>query len=338
MISHIKNNIYSIYVAIPKSPLRNTNAYLIKGDRRNLLIDPGECREECLNSLLLGLSELDVDMNKTDIFLTHLHPDHAGLVDSIASENTKVFASPIECEHLYDCMDTHITEITASWCSLSGMPREEMESFLAGRREDYFHYDIKTPILPINDGDILNYGGHCLKVIGTPGHTPGHLCLYDEENKVLFSGDHVLFDITPNISDWHGVVDSLGDFVKSLMKVRDLDVLRVLPGHRSAEGLLSERVDILIEHHAARIRELLDVIRQHPGLTAYEISGLMTWNIRSGGGWENFPIMQKPFAVHETCAHLNYLQGRRQIKAQIKNGARHYYFRRILKDDILDLY
>ncbi len=337
MISHIKGNVYCICIKLSNSPLKNINTYLIKGDDRNLLIDTGECCEESLAYLREGLSELDVDMNKTDIFLTHFHPDHAGLAKHIASETSRVFVSPIDLEHLYDFTDTHITELTAKWCVSSGVPLNVMEAFLAERQKNYFHFEMPEHTTPIADGDILSCGGHTLQVIWTPGHTPGHLCLYDKENRLFFSGDHVLFDITPNISDWHNVVDSLSDFIHSLMKIRNLEADKVLPGHRSAEGLLSQRVDTLIEHHAARVRELLDVIQANPGKTAYEISGLMTWNIRAGS-WDDFPVMQKPFAIHETCAHLNYLLGRRQIKAVSINGTRHYYFRKLLKDDILDLY
>ena len=338
MISHIKGNIYCINVLIPNSPLKNVNAYCVKGEDRNLLIDTGECMEDCLAYLKEGLSELNVDMNKTDIFLTHLHPDHAGLVKYVATENTKIFGSPIDLTLFKDFSDTHISDTTFKWCEISGVPVEVMESFIESRQMQYFHFDLGVSMTPIGEGDVLKYGGHRMEVIWTPGHTPGHMCLYDRENKILFSGDHILFDITPNISDWDNVPDSLSDFIHSLMKVRNLPVDKVLPGHRSAEGLLSERVDTLIEHHAKRIRELIEAVKENPGLTAYEISGHMSWNIRSCNGWEDFPIMQKPFAVHETCAHLNYLQGRRQLSSNIINGARHYYFRRLVKDDILDLY
>ena len=68
----------------------------------------------------------------------------------------------------------------------------------------------------LQDGAALHYGGRMLRCVLTPGHTPGHLCLYDPARRRLFCGDHVLFHITPNICRWQGVEDSLGDYLKSL--------------------------------------------------------------------------------------------------------------------------
>ena len=65
-----------------------------------------------------------------------------------------------------------------------------------------------------------------------PGHTPGHLCFVDERSRRLFSGDHVLPRITPNISVQRGAPpDPLGDYLDSLARTWDLDVDEVLPAH-----------------------------------------------------------------------------------------------------------
>ena len=59
------------------------------------------------------------------------------------------------------------------------------------------------------------------------------MCFYEEENKILISGDHILFDITPNITRWPELDNSLKVYLASLEKVKDLDVNLVLPGHRN---------------------------------------------------------------------------------------------------------
>jgi glyoxylase-like metal-dependent hydrolase (beta-lactamase superfamily II) len=76
MTEKIIENIYRIFVPLPKNPLKNLNAYLIKGEK-NLLIDTGFNMPECRRALMEGLSELDAEPGKTDIFLTHLHSDHS---------------------------------------------------------------------------------------------------------------------------------------------------------------------------------------------------------------------------------------------------------------------
>ena len=78
MYTHIEGNIYLIPVPLPDNPLRNLNSYVIRaeGGGRHLLIDTGFRRDECRDALLAGLGELDVRLEDTDIFLTHLHSDH----------------------------------------------------------------------------------------------------------------------------------------------------------------------------------------------------------------------------------------------------------------------
>ena len=68
----------------------------------------------------------------------------------------------------------------------------------------------------LKDGDQLELAGFSIRVFHTPGHTPGHMVLYLPEQQLLFSGDHVLFDISPNITSWPEVEDSLGDYLESL--------------------------------------------------------------------------------------------------------------------------
>lgn len=155
----------------------------------------------------------------------------------------------------------------------------------------------------------MAYGGRWLQCILTPGHTPGHLCLYEPEQQCLFAGDHVLFHITPNICRWSGVEDSLGNYLASLRKVRDLPAELLLPAHRAETGSLAARVDELTAHHARRVENALETIGREPGLTAYEIAGRMAWSIQCRG-WTDFPLPQQFFAVGEAMAHLDYLTAR----------------------------
>ena len=163
-------------------------------------------------------------------------------------------------------------------------------------------------------------------VIETPGHTPGHVCLYDRENKVMFLGDHVLFDITPNITTWQGFEDPLGKYVHSLMDISIFDVRLPLPAHRTVSCTMAERIGTIIEHHGARIRELIGVLEHEPGLTAYEIAGRMRWKVRGkSSAWEDFPLQQKWFAVGEAAAHLEYLTTRGRARREESGGLWRFY-------------
>lgn len=125
----------------------------------------------------------------------------------------------------------------------------------------------------LQDGAALHYGGRMLRCVLTPGHTPGHLCLYDPARRRLFCGDHVLFHITPNICRWQGVEDSLGDYLSSLDRTAALDTAELYPAHRAETGDLRQRTAELKAHHARRLEDTLRTVEKAPGLTAYQIAG-----------------------------------------------------------------
>ena len=174
------------------------------------------------------------------------------------------------------------------------------------------------------DGAALHYGGRMLRCVLTPGHTPGHLCLYDPARRRLFCGDHVLFHITPNICRWQGVEDSLGDYLSSLDRTAALDTAELYPAHRAETGDLRQRTAELKAHHARRLEDTLRTVEKAPGLTAYQIAGRMRWSIRCRN-WADFPLAQKFFAVGEALAHLDHLEAQGRVFRQEIHGKRVYF-------------
>lgn len=323
MYTHIEDNIYTIPVPLPNNPLRQINSYVIKGEGRNLVIDTGFKLEECRKALCDGLEELGVDMNCTDIFLTHLHSDHSGLAAELATQSSKIYISRADGELLTLSLTQGLGRVEEY--RSYGFSEKELENFwenpsMKYRQESPFNFTY------VADGEVLNYGARRLEVIFTPGHTPGHVCLYDRANKIMFLGDHVLFDITPNITTWPFFDDPLGHYVHSLMDISIYDVRLPLPSHRGVHGTMAERIGTIIEHHGARIREMLDVLGANPGLTPYDLSGMMTWRVRGKtNSWADFPLSQKWFAVGETAAHLEYLLKRGRVRREFDGKCWHYY-------------
>ena len=178
-------------------------------------------------------------------------------------------------------------------------------------------------LTPLRDGDVLRVGSFALETFLVPGHTPGTCRFYLREQGILFTGDHVLFDITPNITSWPEIDDSLGSYIDQLRRVRDRPVRLALPGHRQT-GDFRRRVDELLVHHERRLAEALSIIRANPGLCGYEIAGRMKWKIRAAD-WDSFPLIQKWFATGECLSHLDYLR-KRGIVSRIQEGGRLCYY------------
>lgn len=325
LFTQIRDNIYSIYVELPNSPLKNTNAYLIKAKDRNLLIDTGFPQEACRHALLAGLSELGVSMADTDIFLTHLHADHTGLAAELADENTKVYMSRQDYAAGLKFGQEEFKANKFRQQIAYGFSEEQIQTFSFGKSGKYKVDARSHDLIQLENGARLSYGGRELCAILTPGHTPGHMCLYDAADKVMFLGDHVLFDITPNIIAWDEMRDALGTYIGSLQAISAYAVDVPLPGHRGVFGTMTDRIDAIIEHHGRRVKELADALDLYPGSTVYQLAGHLNWSIRFNGDWECFPLEQKYFAVGETKAHIDYLVIRGRAACTYRDGICYYY-------------
>ncbi len=314
-MQELAENIYTILIPLPGNPLRSLNCYVIRGER-NLLIDTGFNQPECTEALLNGMNELGLTPENTDIFLTHLHSDHTGNAGLLYQSGYRILIGRTDG----NAMKSLYRLVNRERMLQEGMPPNVLEKVFAGNPGAKYAPGYFEPQL-VDGGDILEYGGFRLECLEMPGHTPGHICLYDREKKLIFLGDHVLFDITPNITVWHFVQDSLGDYLNSLRTIRELPIEKAFPAHRSLGTVtVRERVDALLRHHQVRLDECESVVRTHANSSAYEIAGRMTWKIRCTS-WEEFPAGQKYFAVGETLAHLDHLvQGGRILRSTEPDG------------------
>ncbi len=323
MVTHIGGNIYSFQVPLPGNPLKWLNVYVIKGEShgRNLLIDTGFKRQECLDALLAGMRELDIDPKKTDVLLTHLHADHTGNAPELMKLGSRVFMCRIDNE----IMNANVWPNRKKRALHEGIPADVLEvifdnnpAVIYAPRPFYTEW--------LNDGDIISYGGYDLECIHTPGHTPGHICLYEKKTKTMFLGDHVLFDITPNIVNWDEIEDALSEYIKSLEKIMKYEVITALPSHRTTGNLtVKERAEQIIAHHEKRLSETESIIRNAPNLHAYDIAGMMKWRIRAKN-WEEFPPGQKWFAMGEALSHLDYLLNHGRIVRNKDSEGIYRYF------------
>ena len=143
------------------------------------------------------------------------------------------------------------------------------------------------------------------------------MCLYEENHKLMFTGDHVLGRISPNIAFWgYEYGDILGTFFESLLKVRTFNVELPLGAHREFSGPLNERIDELLLHHGNRLSEIKTLLSEE-WQSVSDIASRMHWSIRVQNGWQDFPREQKIFASLEAMSHLIHLvQGKKAVMAE----------------------
>ena len=315
MIEEIQPGLFRVQVPLPNSPLKFLNSYVIRSSDRNLIIDTGLNRKECLEAMQSGLHQLGIDPAKTDFFITHLHADHFGLLSKLVTSTSRVFFNRPEAELIEA---TGWWERMIAYAAKNGFPDKELREAIRSHPGREFGSEWVPEINILQDGDEILAGDYCFKCVSTPGHSLGHMCLYEPNKKILVAGDHILIDITPNIQCWSDDQNPLQNYLASLDKVKDMEIDLVLPGHRRLITNHKARIAELKEHHETRLREVLSILGDD-SQTAYQVASRMTWDIDCDS-WENFPRAQKWFATGEAIAHLRYLQKKGSIVRRDESG------------------
>ncbi len=307
-VERVRPGLWSIPVPIPNNPLRYVLVYAFETDRGPYLVDAGWNTDDAYRTLVEGLGQAGFDVaDVKGVLVTHIHPDHYGLAGRIReASGAWVGLHPADAaliEDRYDDPDDLIERMGAM-LRRDGAPAEEIETLRSASMPVRSWVWAVTPDVLIEDGDRPEIPGWDLTAIWTPGHSPGHICLYEGSHRLMLSGDHVLPRITPNIS-FHPQAgpDPLGDFLVSLDKVGAYDTDEVLPAHEHRFTDLRGRVAELKDHHQARFDEVIVAIREGYS-TAWQIAGQMTWN----KSWEQIQGWMRRAAVGETLAHLRYLE------------------------------
>ncbi|MDY6820091.1 MAG: MBL fold metallo-hydrolase [Deferribacterota bacterium] len=325
-VEQILDNIYKIEVPLPRNPLRSINDYLIKDKTKSILIDTAMNMEECSEVLIEALNSLNIDFQNLDLIITHMHADHAGLlglIKELSKNKANIYMSEL---------DGNILNDISTWDKMhkilmkNGFPEELLEKAILKHPGHMFSHKSKFSFIPLNEGDSISINKYNLTFVSTPGHTQGHICIYEKNNNILFSGDHILDDITPIIAiETSEDINPLDNYMKSLEKISNYNINLVLPGHRKIITDINKRIDEIIKHHYKRLNEIVNILKNNKvAMSAYEMASQMSWDINYSE-WGDFPIAQKWFATGEAASHLEYLYQKGEIKKKYNNNKIYYY-------------
>ncbi|MDX3519714.1 MBL fold metallo-hydrolase [Streptomyces scabiei] len=310
----------SIEVPIPDNPLGHTLVYVVDTDRGPVLVDTGWDDPASWDTLAAGLTACGTSVTEVHgVVITHHHPDHHGLSGAVREASGAWIAM-----HAADTAIVRRTRGTGPdrWftymtdkLTAAGAPEEHLAPLRAPRRPRALPgFSPALPDREIVPGELLDLPGRRVRAIWTPGHTPGHVCLHLEEahpsrlpgHGRLFSGDHLLPEISPHIGlyedpDDDTVTDPLGDYLDSLERIGRLGAAEVLPAHQYAFTDSAARVGELLAHHESRLTGLLTLLATP--LTPWQLAERMEWN----RPWSQIPFGSRNIAVSEAEAHLRRL-------------------------------
>jgi glyoxylase-like metal-dependent hydrolase (beta-lactamase superfamily II) len=310
--------IYRMPLPLPVPTLSHINTYLVRGAEGCLLVDTGWNTPESFDSLKEQLAELGIEGREiSQIVITHAHPDHYGLSGRLK----ELFGATLYFHHLekdfietrYVNMEELIQEL-GQWLQRNGVPPEQLAEL---QKASLPMLKFVTPTMPdttLYGGETITCGDFSFEVMPTPGHAPGHICLYEPGKKILFSGDHILPTITPHVGlHPQSGANPLGDYLDSLERLKKLEVELVLPGHEQPFTEFRERIEGISLHHRLRNAEILAALGSD-AKTAFELTTGITWlHDVNGVGWHKLDSWDKRMAILETLAHLEAMRAKGEL-------------------------
>jgi len=163
----------------------------------------------------------------------------------------------------------------------------------------------------VADSDVLSLDGVKLQVIHTPGHSPGHICIYMKEEGVLFSGDHVLGMGTTAMRPPQG---DMALYIESLRKLLAYDIGMICPGHGPLIREARRKLEELIQHRLEREEQVIAGLRQGKA-TARELVAEI---------YPELDLRLYEAAEGQVLAHLIKLEREGKVSATGREEGAHY--------------
>jgi glyoxylase-like metal-dependent hydrolase (beta-lactamase superfamily II) len=305
--------------------LTHINVYLIEGDSQHgaLLVDTGWNTDDTFAYLKQALADRPVGQ----IVVTHSHLDHYGSAQRLKQHcHARLYMHELERDIVQSrtSLDEEFREVDIS-LQAHGTPPDELNQ---SHSTSPFTGQSVAPTLPdvaLHGDETITTGYFNFKVLWTPGHAPGHICLYEPDKKILLSGDHILPTITPHVGlhpQWGG--NPLGDYLASLNHLKELDVEIVLPGHEQPFTDLKSRIEAIIQHHRFRSGQILGALDSKPK-TAHQIAHDITWlDDINGVSLDKLDHFNQRMAILETISHLEAMRANREVDRFSRNDIIHY--------------
>ena len=311
-------DVYSITLPLPGKRPGPVNVYLFKGGTVTL-IDTGMVQTAGLLEKALsehGLRFSDIDR----IIATHGHPDHYGAAKKIVKAGrAKVAAHPEDIVAIESGMDVSRKRYKI-FLKLMGVPLSvgillRLLFIIFSQMAENCPVDIV-----MNDGDEIELGKYRAKIIGTPGHSKGSICVFLEKEKVLFCGDTIIEHITPNAflmldeKEKLPVRLSQSEFYESLVKIKNLRPSIIYSAHGKDVSDLEQIIEGYKKAFAERQEKVLSLVRAGEK-NVYRIARLLFPEI----GGIRLPL-EIYLSISEVYTNIQVLQRDGKVSLNIIDG------------------
>ena len=301
----------------------DVNVYLIKEDPITL-IDIGPKTKEAAEVLRSKLAQNGVRFSDIRrIVLTHAHEDHCGLAKQVRDEakNAEILVHEWETGHLFGrlAQEEHRQLILRA-----GVPEKVFDQLKGLYEEVSLLTDAldDSDFRPLEDEMELEFESGSLRVLHTPGHTPGSCSFHREANRTLICGDCVLKRITPNPMLAPHPLDptrrfsSLAEYLVSIARLRALSPTLVYGGHGEPVTDFEEIFHRYVRAIDERQAKVIGMVSKS-GTTAFDVA-------RELFAASFDQDVHRFLALSEAVAHLDYAEANGKLAVEMSSGVEYY--------------
>jgi glyoxylase-like metal-dependent hydrolase (beta-lactamase superfamily II) len=318
VIQQIIKRIYKIELPIP-FPLKTVNVYFIDDSPRTL-VDAGIKTEVSFETLKKGLETIGYSLNAIErILITHGHVDHYGQAKKISLlSGAPIYIHSKEYGRIRSFI--HSLGFIKSILLRNGAPEALVNEAIQYMESAQIMADPLDEAFFLDDGDSIPFKSMTWKTILCPGHAPGLICFHWPEKKILFTGDHLLKEITPNPilnvneSKPPFRYPSLQEYLTSLEKIEKFEISHLLPAHGEEIHDVGGLIQKIFTHHKERMERILFSLSKCEK-TPFEIAMDLFLDV---------PPFEIFLGISEVVGHLEILKGKGIIKLKEKEGKDYY--------------
>jgi glyoxylase-like metal-dependent hydrolase (beta-lactamase superfamily II) len=318
MIHQVLDKIYKIELPIP-FPLKSMNVYFIDDSPRTL-VDAGIKTEVSFETLKKGLETIGVGLNSIErILITHGHIDHYGQAKRLSSlSNAPIYIHSKEYGRIRSFI--HSLGFIKSILLRNGAPETLVNEAIHYMESAQIMADSLDEAFFLDDGDSILFKSMSWKTIHCPGHSPGLICFHWPEKKILFTGDHLLKEITPNpilnVPEYRPPFryPSLKDYLNSLEKIEGLGLSLLLPAHGEEIHDVKALIQKIFTHHKERMDRILFSLSKKEK-TPFQIAMDL---------FPGVPPFEVFLGISEAVGHLEILKEKGIVKVNEKEGKDYY--------------